>query len=58
MLLIAGEASPNVCYICVQLRSQARSTFPNLNVVSTLDAVGCRRSDRLAGETPVSSHLF
>jgi hypothetical protein len=58
MLSITGWALQNARYTCVQLRSQARSTFPDLTIVSTLDAVGSRPSDRLADESPVSRHLF
>jgi hypothetical protein len=52
VLLIADKAQPNVRATLVQLRSRARSTFSNLVVVSTFDAVGCRRPDRQAGELP------
>jgi hypothetical protein len=58
MLLVTSEALPNVRYTYVQLRSRARSTFTDLTAVSTLNTVCCHRSDRLASETPVSSHLF
>jgi hypothetical protein len=39
MLLIIGKALPNVRDAHVLLGSWARSTFPNLEVVPTLDAL-------------------
>jgi hypothetical protein len=41
----------------VQLRSRARSTFSNFEVVSTFDVVGRRSSGRITGENPSPGHL-
>jgi hypothetical protein len=41
----------------MQLRSRARSTFSDFEVVSTFNTIGRRSSDRIAGENPSPSHL-
>jgi hypothetical protein len=48
----------NVCDGCVQLRSRARSTFPDVGVISAIDVVGFHGPDRLTGVDPLFGQLF
>jgi hypothetical protein len=58
VLLITGKASANVLGAREQLGSRARSTFIDMEEVSTVDAVSCHRSDCLTGEHPLLGHLM
>jgi hypothetical protein len=57
MLLITDMSLPNVLGALVQPRSQAKESFFSLDPVSAVDAVGCHRPDRVAGETLHPGHL-
>jgi hypothetical protein len=58
MLLVIGKFLPNVLGATVHLNNQARKTFLDLDIISTVNAVGCRHPDRLTGENPLLGHLY
>jgi hypothetical protein len=58
VLVVAGKALPNVRDAHVQLGSRAKSTFPDLEAISTLDTIIFCCPARLASEHNFSSHFF